>query len=285
MLLHFAAVWLLETKKPQINNKKLPAPSYRQQADKTLTIWWRLTQVTAALSTQTEEQQTLSLINDCYCNYLSWLRLFLFLKESSFTFTKLKNKTMGKELQESHKVDIHPWSRSIHRLWLCVNWIAIIKPSYSHQEEVRVCCGGSSTMWKITAHLSTISLADEWQRQEKLLLSHLCDALWIRSVSAGHTKKLKNERTAAWRIEGFRWWKLSPGNMWMSLWAPIIYSNTFSASYSIFHYANPQKRFQKGFSSNVGVRTDFWFQSKNLLICKQRVLEWKFCNTSPMIAD
>lgn len=173
---------------------------------------------------------------------------------------------MGKELQESRKVYIHAWSGSIHRLWLCVNWIAIIKPSYSHQEDVRVCCGGSSTMWKITAHLSTISLADEWQRQEKLLLSHLCDALWIRSVSAGHTKKLKNEGTAAWRIEEFRWWKgtaipnlpLSPGNMWLSLWTPVIYSNTFSTSYSIFHYANPQKCFQEGFSSNVGVR---WAQT------------------------
>lgn len=80
--------------------------------------------------------------------------------------------------------------------------IAIIKPSFGHQEDVIVCCGSSLTVWEITARLSTVSLADEWQRQEKLILSHLCDALQIRSVSAGHTKKLRNEKTVVEWNEG-----------------------------------------------------------------------------------
>lgn len=137
------------------------------------------------------------------------------------------------------------------RLWLCVNRIAIIKPSYSHKEGTTVCCGGSSTMWKITAHLSTVSLADEWQRQEKLVLSQLCDALWIRSVSAGHTKKLRNERTAMLRNEGFRWWNGAGVNHHYhpEIWCrasgpPSCYSNTFFMSHPIFHVAEtPGKRF------------------------------------------
>lgn len=40
MLVHFAAaVWFLVKTKPNKQTKKTPAPSYRQQADKILTIW------------------------------------------------------------------------------------------------------------------------------------------------------------------------------------------------------------------------------------------------------
>lgn len=45
-------------------------------------------------------------------------------------------------------------------------------------------------------------MADEWQRQEKLILSNLGDALQIRSVSAGHTKKLRNEGIVVEQKEG-----------------------------------------------------------------------------------
>lgn len=45
-------------------------------------------------------------------------------------------------------------------------------------------------------------MADEWQRQEKLILSNLGDALQIRSVSTGHTKKLRNEGIVVERNEG-----------------------------------------------------------------------------------
>lgn len=70
----------------------------------------------------------------------------------------------------------------------------VIKPSEAHQEDVIVCCCSSSTKQQITTRLSTVSLADEWQRQEKLILSHPCDALKSEVYLGGHMKKLRNDR-------------------------------------------------------------------------------------------
>lgn len=88
------------------------------------------------------------------------------------------------------------------RMGLCERTLPLSSPSYGHQEDGIVCRGSSLTVWEITARLSTVSLADEWQRQEKLILSNLCDALQIRSVSAGHAKKLRNEGIVVEQNEG-----------------------------------------------------------------------------------
>lgn len=87
-------------------------------------------------------------------------------------------------------------------VWMCVcaKNIAIIKP-YSHQEDVVVCCRSSSTVWEITARLSTVSWVAEAGK------AHSFPSVWrtaIRSVSTGHTKKLRNDSCVVeW---GFRWW-------------------------------------------------------------------------------
>lgn len=56
-------------------------------------------------------------------------------------------------------------------------------------------------MWKIRAHLPTVSLADEWQRQEKLLRSQqecIC--------RSGKAKKLRNEDGhEEWRLQVLEW--------------------------------------------------------------------------------
>lgn len=85
-------------------------------------------------------------------------------------------------------------------MYVCAKNIDIIKP-YGHQEDVVVCCGSSSTVWEITACLSTVSWVAEAGK------AHSFPSLWrtaIRSVSAGHTKKLRNDSCVVeW---GFRWW-------------------------------------------------------------------------------
>lgn len=71
------------------------------------------------------------------------------------------------------------WRGLVVCVYVCVSVqkdTATIKPR-AHQEDVVVCCSSSPTKHQITARLSTVSVADEWQRQEKLILSHLGDAL------------------------------------------------------------------------------------------------------------
>lgn len=134
------------------------------------------------------------------------------------------------------------------------NRIAIIKPSSSHAENTAVCCGGSSTMWKITAHLPTVSLADEWQRQEKLILSQLCDALNQECICGSY------EEAEEWRVQVVGWDSAGvdhyyhPEICWGASGPPIMYSNTCFMGHPISSVAEiPGDALGEQSSSTVGV--------------------------------
>lgn len=86
---------------------------------------------------------------------------------------------------------------------------SFIKPSYVHQEDVIVCRSSSLTERQITEHLSTVRLADEWQRQEKLVPSNLSDApqsgvyLQVTQRSSGMKDGCVVEGRSRWRMEQF----------------------------------------------------------------------------------
>lgn len=73
--------------------------------------------------------------------------------------------------------DPHWGSIPVGQLCLCVSSHYHRPPTRSREEASTGRGGGSSTMREIRAHLPTVSLADEWQRQEERRGSQLGDAL------------------------------------------------------------------------------------------------------------